>query len=57
MDYLGEGVNTVGIVKHGTGEVLRDDEGQKTAASKDWSEQDEQALDSENTETDKEQAK
>lgn len=43
----------MGFQKHGTGEVLRDEDNKKTASTKDWSEGDEKGLVQENDEADK----
>lgn len=44
----------MGFRKHGEGEILLDETQKKTAASKDWTEKDQAALDAENASVDKE---
>lgn len=51
--YLGLEVKQVSIIKHGTGEVLRDEKQRKQAAKdQDWSQADEDALEAENDQAD-----
>lgn len=47
MIETSRGGSEMGFIKHGSGEILPENEGQKTA-SKDWSEQDQQELADEN---------
>lgn len=42
------------IRKHGTGEILRDEEQHKTASKTDWTDEDQDELDEENRQADTE---
>jgi hypothetical protein len=45
-------VRRLGLVKHGTGEVLPESEEERKTAAKNWTEKDREALERENAEAD-----
>lgn len=50
VDEMVSGGEDVGLVKHGTGEVIPEDEQEQKTASKNWTEEDRKALAEENEE-------